>query len=646
MKNITKLYAAYKAGYLGDNILDTYFTLVANMILEKHLRIIQDTVIVSEIKERYQIELPIPFVRQILGIGVKNNCFIDDHGKYSVAINELSKYKFDETDFTQKWNQLIDGFRSHCNENKIDFSSILINDFILDILDEMDDVIFTNDIINNDQSTSTIKYAWYSFVKNEAEKTTDLYDFIAAISASNITRQALFFNGETKANYSGLNVYLDSPIIFALLGMADTSRTDSYKKLINDIAKANCNIHVLDHNFQEVEGIINRAANWANNTAYDLRKANNAARFFHDSQMSNTEITEFCERIEDELNKLGVTVKKTEYDIFQNKFQEDEDRLFDMVKERYLEYGCELLPEKEESVRIDVRSITMIYRERQGKTATRLQNAKHIMLTSNNTIANVSKKYESSLSIQSGYIPACISADLFGAILWLNNPIQMQEYQKQKLLADCYSFLKPNRALIDKYIQSLDDARAGDKIDEKKFLFLRTHKVVLDSLMDITQGDYARFNSNTYLEIYEDIQLKANKKYNDEVAAHKQTKNELEDIKTRESKKIKEKDRTIQELEQKVQSFEDEKRNKFEIKVKWYGWAITIALIGIPYILLLVLLEVFKSIHIKIDNTADVSLYLLIKIILTIVTVVIIRIFFEKGKTICFKIARKILQRN
>lgn len=48
MKNITKLYAAYKAGYLGDNILDTYFTLVANMILEKHLRIIQDTVIVSD----------------------------------------------------------------------------------------------------------------------------------------------------------------------------------------------------------------------------------------------------------------------------------------------------------------------------------------------------------------------------------------------------------------------------------------------------------------------------------------------------------------------------------------------------------------------------------------------------------------------
>ena len=650
MKNITKLYAAYKAGYLGKNILDTYFALVANMILEKHLTVIEDTVIASEIRERYQVELPLPFVRQILGVGVKNRCFIEDHGKYSVAIKELSQYGFNETDFTQKWDQLIHNFELYCKEKAIDFSSVSISDFILDILDETEDVIFTSDITDDEQSTPPMEYAWYSFVKNEAEEKTDLYDFIAAISASNITRQALFFDGETKADYSDLHVYLDSPIVFALLGMADASRTDSYKKLISDMLKVSCNIHVLDHNFQEVEGIINRAASWANSTAYDLRKANNAARFFHDSRMNDTEITEFCESIEDKLNELGITVKKTSYDIFQDKFQEDEGRLFDMVKKRYLEHGYELLAEKEESIRIDVRSITMVYRERQGQTATRLQNAKHIMLTSNNTIANVSKKYESNLSIYSGHIPACISADLFGAILWLNNPIQMQEYQKQKLLADCYAFLKPNKALIDKYIQSLDDARAADKIDEKKFLFLRTHKVVLDSLMDITQGDYARFNSSTYLEVYEDIQSKANKKYSDEAAAHEQTKNELEDVKARASEKSKEQDQTIQELRQKVQSLEDEKRRDkeitFERKVRLWGWVATIILIGIPYLILTVVLEVIKSLYIAINNVTDVSWYSIAWIAGGVIVTAIIAVLFSKGKAMCFKMVRKFLQRN
>lgn len=650
MKNITKLYAAFKAGYLGDNILDTYFALVANMILEKRLTVIEDTVIASEIRERYQVELPGPFIRQILGVGVKNKCFIDDHGKYSVVIKELSRYGFNETDFTEKWNQLIDSFELYCKEKGIDFSSISISDFILDILDETDDVIFTKDITYDEQSTSPMRYAWYSFVKNKAEEKTDIYDFIAAISASNITRQALFFEGETKADYSDLHVYLDSPIVFALLGMADASRTDSYKKLISDMLKANCNIHVMDHNFQEVDGIINRAAAWANSTAYDLRKANNAARFFHDSRMSDTEITEFCQSIENKLNELGITIKKTSYDVFQDKFQEDEGCLFDMVKDRYLEHGSSLLPDKEESVRVDVRSIIMVYRERQGQTATRLQNAKHIMLTSNNTIANISKKYESNRSIQSGHIPACISADLFGAILWLNNPLQMQEYQKQKLLADCYAYLRPNKALIDKYIQSLDEARAADKIDEKTFLFLRTHKVVLDSLMDITQGDYARFNSSTYIEVYEDIESKANKKYSDEVAAHEQTKNELENIKARASEKSKEQDRTIQELKEKVQSLEYEKnqnkKNKFEKKVQLVGWIVTGVLIGIPYLVFAIVLEVIKLLYIKINNATDVSWYSIALIAGGVIVTAIIAVLFKKGKNMCFSKVRKFLQRN
>ena len=75
--------------------------------------------------------------------------------------------------------------------------------------------------------------------------------------------------------------------------------------------KAKCKVHVLDHNFREVDSIITRAAGWATNTQYDLKKANNAARFFHDSQMNSVEISEFCESIETKLNELGVTKKET-----------------------------------------------------------------------------------------------------------------------------------------------------------------------------------------------------------------------------------------------------------------------------------------------------------------------------------------------
>lgn len=635
MANIIKLYAAYKAGFLGNNILDTYFSFMANMISEERLAVVEDTVIAAKFKERYTMDLPLPFIRQVLGVGVQNGSFIEDHGKYSVVVNEIAKYRFSKTDFDALWNRLIKDFSEYCRAKDIDISSLDINAFILDILDDADEKILSGEKADELAGMSPPEYGWHSFIKEQGQLQTELYSFVAALSASNIAKQALFHAGETAIDYSDLHVYLDSPIVFALLGMDDTSRTESYKQLVADMIKAKCSVHVLDHNFQEVDSIIARAAGWATNTLYDLRKANNAARFFHDSQMDETEISEFCENIETMLNELGITVKETCYDVFQDKFQEDETCLFDMVKARYIDHGYELSQEKQDSIRIDVQSIIMIYRERQGQTATRLQNAKHIMLTSNNAIANVSKKYESNRSLQAGHIPACISADLFGAVLWLDSPMQLLEYQKKKLLADCYAFLKPDKVMLDKYIQSLDEARNADAIDEKKFLFLRTHKVVLDSLMDITKGDYARFNSNTYLEVYEDIQEKALKKYKDEAAAHAQTQEAFKDLEKNSSDEIESLKARISTMEENEKKRQEDDFNK---KVSIWGWVATLIVAGIPYLLLIVAIEIVKT------RFSDISWRSAYGIAGAAIATAIAGWVFTKGKKLCFKKVRSILE--
>ena len=637
MANIIKLYAAYKAGFLGNNILDTYFSFMANMISEERLAVVEDTVIAAKFKERYTMDLPLPFIRQVLGVGVQNGSFIEDHGKYSVVVNEIAKYRFSKTDFDALWNRLIKDFSEYCRAKDIDISSLDINAFILNILDDADEKILSGEKADEQAGMSFPEYGWHSFIKEQGQLQTELYSFVAALSASNIAKQALFHAGETATDYSDLHVYLDSPIVFALLGMDDTSRTESYKQLVADMIRAKCSVHVLDHNFQEVDSIIARAAGWATNTLYDLRKANNAARFFHDSQMDETEISEFCENIETMLNELGITVKETCYDVFQDKFQEDETCLFDMVKARYIDQGYELSQEKQDSIRIDVQSIIMIYRERQGQTATRLQNAKHIMLTSNNAIANVSKKYESNRSLQAGHIPACISADLFGAVLWLDSPMQLLEYQKKKLLADCYAFLKPDKVMLDKYIQSLDEARNADAIDEKKFLFLRTHKVVLDSLMDITKGDYARFNSNTYLEVYDDIQEKSLKKYKDEVAAHAQTQEAFKNLEKNSSDEIealKARISTMEETEKKRQE------DAFNKKVSIWGWVATLVLAGIPYLLLIVAIEIVKT---QFSNISWRSAYGFAG---AAVATAIAGVLFAVGKKWCFKKVRSFLEKK
>lgn len=644
MSNIIKLHAAYKAGFLGTNILETYFSFIANMILEDHTTIVEEFEIATRFQTRYSIDLPVTFVRQVLGVGVQKGCFVENRGKYSVVIQELEKYRFCETEFDSLWDRLTSEFSAYCLQKDISLPAQSVCDFILSILDDSDERILSGEKVEKQEGMSSIEYAWYSFAREQGEKKTELFSFIAALSASNITKQALFYFGDTSPDYSDLHVYLDSPIVFALLGMDTEARTESYKTLVADMLKAKCNVHVLDHNFQEVDGILAKAATWATSTQYDLRYANNATRYFHDLMMSQEEIAEFCGNVELKLNSLGITLKNTEYDILQDKFQEDEAVLFDMIKTRYQEKGMELTYEKEASIRVDVRSIIVLYRERQGQTATRLQNAKHIMLTSNNTIANVSRNYESNKSLQSGHIPACISADLFGAILWLDSPMQGMEYQKEKLLADCYAFLKPDKKLLDKYICSLDDARNADEIDEKKYLFLRTHKVVLDSLMNVTQGDYARFNSQTYLEVYDDIQSKALKQYRDEASAHKQTRKEKEELENSYAQDMRKNQEKIESLEQKISSLETQeqkrKEHMIEKKTKWLGRLFTAVLIGLPYFVLVVAIEVLKT------QFSDVSWKSVYGISGTVVATAIAGFIFAKGKEWCFKKARSIAEKS
>ena len=210
--------------------------------------------------------------------------------------------------------------------------------------------------------------------------------------------------------------------------------------------------------------------------------------------------------------------------------------------------------------------------------------------------------------------------------------MKMLEYQKKKLLADCYAFLKPDAVMLDKYIQSLDEARNADEINEEKFLFLRTHKVVLDSLMDITKGDYARFNSNTYLEVYEDIQEKAQKMYKDEADAHTQTKMKLKDSSDENDV-----------LKARIAAMEtDYKKHKEEIfnkEVFKWGWIATLILAGLPYLILVVIIEIVKT---QFSNISWRSVY---GIAGAAIATAAAGVFFTIGKKWCFRKVRDRLEK-
>ena len=80
---LIKVYAAYRSGCIGDNILDTYFPFFANIIYEQHWDEIDEKKIAEVFAQKYGIILPLTFVRQVLGIGMSNGSILSVQCKVS-----------------------------------------------------------------------------------------------------------------------------------------------------------------------------------------------------------------------------------------------------------------------------------------------------------------------------------------------------------------------------------------------------------------------------------------------------------------------------------------------------------------------------------------------------------------------------------
>jgi len=630
-KKIVKLYAAYRSGCLGDNIFHAYFPFLANIISQEKWDYVDEAQVAEKFRERYAISLPLAFVRQVLGVGVEKQEILYDRGKYVAQRAKFRSYSIDSSDFDLRWGKMLECFIVFCSDNEFDLTDIDTESNVFRYFDVYDEAILTNDELYMPEKSDAFNYIWHCYLNSLSETNSELFDFVVAISFSNILKDVVFYSSDTidpKDTYNGLVVYLDSPMVFALLGTDSDARIESCKLLVSGMINAGCSVQVFSHNFDEIKGIIERAAGWATSVNYDISKANNVSKYFHDVLVEAPAIAEFCESVEENLNEMGITIKDTSYDVTQDEFQEDEQALYNMIEARYTHEGRTISDEKKKSILVDVRSIIMVYRERRGQLSTKIQSAGHIMITLNGAIANVSKNFESSKSINAGHIPPCVSADIFGSILWLFSPIEIMKYQRKQLLADCHIALHPSKEMLQKYMESLERARNADEIDEKKFLFMRAHKAVNDALMDVTKGDYARFNDQTYLEVYDDIVAKADKKYNDEASAHTQTRKRLEETEKEKEQLRKENDDLV--TEQKAR-----KDEAFKRKCNFWGWIATIVVIGIPYIVVVTIIEITKSVY------STLSFSSLLHVGLLMLATIVTGVLFAKGKAVCFEIVRR-----
>lgn len=631
--NFVKGYALIKAQCFSSSILDTYLPFIATIIIDEGMDVVDENVICAKLREKYDATFQPTFVRQVLSNAMDKKLVNKVRENYVANISNLKKYCLSDEDFTKNWNSLITGFAKYCRKRGYISNEDEITKNITAFLDAYDDHVIFSHIGDIDTTDSKFKYHWCNYILMLREKDTEKYAFVEGLCMANIAKATLFYSNQESVQSVDLQVFLDTPMIFALLGMDTPERQKSYKYIVDRAIAAGMSLHVFDHNLTEVSGIMERAAKWSQRADYDPAKANKVAQFFRNSDMTDEDMVEYIGDVEETLNQMGITQFNTGYDTEENQFQADETKLSDAIKAEYSGRASKYYTEGlfDNSVRTDVRSIVMTQRERKGALSTIIKTAKAIFITTNGAIAKVSKDMMEEDELTKSKIPSSITADIFGTLLWMDYGDESNNYNSFKLLADCKALLRPSPKMIAKFVLSLDEAyqKKAQGLTEEKFLFLRSHPIVATKLLDVTSGDYSQFTDNTWRDLYAKIeahaQFEGEKKYEAEKKDHEDTKAALAEAKRSQDAESKRAEGLEKQMEKQKDNY-----------AKILAQILAAAFFGVPYLALTIGIVLIQN------QYGTLTVKGIAWIVLTILAAFLAKEFYEK---VTLHIKKKIIKK-
>ena len=171
--------------------------------------------------------------------------------------------------------------------------------------------------------------------------------------------------------------------------------------------------------------------------------------------------------------------------------------------------------------------------------------------------------------------------------------------------------------------------------------------MVSDALMNVTKGDYARFNDRTYLDVYEEIKSQAREEYLIEVERHNQTKKDLQNIifennlLTQKNAELSGEFNSLKEDFENYKNAQIQKEEKqFNSRSAFIGNCIAFILLIVPYVFILVKLEFVKA-----KYAAQVTKGNIIYLTFAVIISLVVAFLYIQLKKIIVILVRKVMSK-
>lgn len=499
----------------GHDYIDNFVPLFHYLLASKGYTKIDTQRLHTDFKDEFGLDIPYHPIKTIL-VRLKNKGLVykaDHEFTYKSAAgvdSDFEKLRVEQYKKLERLTNLLVQFCATQYQHQIDAAaaeSALVSFFqehALGILSATNEqAVFQQTLV--DKST---KYYVGKFIENVRSTAPETFNTLVNLAVGAALANSIVYRGSKdnlSARMKGLSVYLDTGFIFSLLGVNGVEKENAFTELTRAMSNLGIKLHVFEHTYSEVMRILVSASHWLTNGAYDMKKASRVLKYFVEAESTASDVDLFISRIPKAFSTFGISkVDRPSYE--ENiRYQIGEDELRKLILETY--HATDPLFDegaKEDTVYKDIESIYSICKLRKGHVAHTFNDAKHLFVTTNQSLASISKRVQG----EDGgpfSTPPCITDTFIGTLIWLHNPPLTSILNEKKLLADAYAAVQPDSQLLQRYLMEVEALKQKGNLSEAEYRVLRTHRAAYNLLTEKTRNNVSNFQSNTTKEILDDI---------------------------------------------------------------------------------------------------------------------------------------------
>jgi hypothetical protein len=571
--------------------IENFVPLVATLIkIKGYTEIAFENIneIKKDFQEEYGLVLPSSPLFTILNRLSKKKLIIRDQGKFIPNYETLK-----EIDISKKSNEIrrehekviksLEKYISEKHNMLIEISELesglisFLKQHDLDLLFAAEDI----SLLPQNKFSHKIDFFINEFIAETFRSEPDLFRYILnltighALSSTILYKEFNTYSGKLK----NLNIYLDTPFIFNLLGISGVFKKNLAEEIVSNIDNEKANLFILDITKGEIDSNLNDALKLFEKGETNPAKGTLIFKNCLANSISGNDIEKIYIDLPQILEKYNIKLDDVPDYIDFQKYQVNEEKLYETIVDSYekirLNHGAENKynigflkhPEDKEkrilnknnaksksgekekgkkqkksifedeskinnTIYRDVKVLSGIFRFRKGNSPKTLKDCKYLFITTNSTLAYASRKFEKKeYNINRG-IPTCLTDIFLGTLIWLHSPAELININEKKIIADCYAALTPSDRLIAKYLEEVEKLKKAEQITEDNYYLLRTHRSAINILETKSFGDPEEFNAQTVQEILESLIDKLKKeereKLEQEKLSHSKTQEDLE----------------------------------------------------------------------------------------------------------------------